>query len=63
MLFCHYAASKKKRKGLKVFGFPPGCRFDATAIGFLLVFVLYCSNPQDRITHCHCKHQLVSLLI
>jgi len=46
---------KKKEKELKVFGFSPGCNvFDATAIGFLLVSLLYCSIPEDRITHC--KH-------
>jgi len=49
---------RKKEKDIKVFGFSPGCHFDTTAIGFLLVFLLYCSIPEDRITHC--KHQLVS---
>ena len=31
---------KKKENELRVFGFSPGCHFDATAIGFLLVCLL-----------------------
>jgi len=57
----HFLKKKRQRRVHRVFGFPPGCHFDATANGYPLVFLWYCSNPQDRITHY--KHQLISLLI